>query len=239
MLRSILSGSRAIFTGVVFFVLVVAGTQLYSWHFHRQSEAELRWTQQQLENNKVRTAAMEKPPPPGETTQSGHWHGNEWHSEPHTLSQSPDVGQVSVITDTHIQQQLQEDTGVDSDVLETEDDTDIPWEETAEAERLTKKLLSDWEDFAYSLQSKYPVLFDQQAINRVAQTASGRRQIKSQVKAMIDEALDEFERLFSQLPSDFSHKVLDLVGPRFTEGNTGIPQQYLDEALDMMRSRIN
>ena len=25
-----------------------------------------------------------KPPPPGETVESGHWHGNEWHATPHT-----------------------------------------------------------------------------------------------------------------------------------------------------------
>ena len=24
-----------------------------------------------------------KPPPPGETAESGHWHGDEWHTEPH------------------------------------------------------------------------------------------------------------------------------------------------------------
>ena len=27
--------------------------------------------------------ATPKPPPPGETAESGHWHGDEWHAEPH------------------------------------------------------------------------------------------------------------------------------------------------------------
>ena len=27
--------------------------------------------------------AEPKPPPPGETHETGHWHGDEWHSEPH------------------------------------------------------------------------------------------------------------------------------------------------------------
>ncbi|MYA58820.1 hypothetical protein F4X88_21295, partial [Candidatus Poribacteria bacterium] len=27
--------------------------------------------------------ATPKPPPPGETYESGHWHGEEWHAEPH------------------------------------------------------------------------------------------------------------------------------------------------------------
>ena len=33
-----------------------------------------------------------KPPPPGETYETGHWHGDEWHSEPHdtpTEAQQP------------------------------------------------------------------------------------------------------------------------------------------------------
>lgn len=29
-------------------------------------------------------ASTEKPPPPGETYDTGHWHGDVWHAEPHT-----------------------------------------------------------------------------------------------------------------------------------------------------------
>ena len=31
----------------------------------------------------VEPPATPKPPPPGETAESGHWHGDEWHAEPH------------------------------------------------------------------------------------------------------------------------------------------------------------
>ena len=31
----------------------------------------------------VSKPATPKPPPPGETAESGHWHGDEWHSQPH------------------------------------------------------------------------------------------------------------------------------------------------------------
>ena len=31
----------------------------------------------------VEKPATPKPPPPGETYETGHWHGDEWHSEPH------------------------------------------------------------------------------------------------------------------------------------------------------------
>jgi hypothetical protein len=31
----------------------------------------------------VENPATPKPPPPGETAENGHWHGDEWHAEPH------------------------------------------------------------------------------------------------------------------------------------------------------------
>ena len=40
MFRDMLSGSRALLFGLVFFVLVVGGSLLYSWHVHRTTEAE-------------------------------------------------------------------------------------------------------------------------------------------------------------------------------------------------------
>lgn len=58
MFRDLLS-SRAIHVGLVFFVLIVGGTQLYSWHVRRTTAAELERTNrivQQLENrNKTHT----------------------------------------------------------------------------------------------------------------------------------------------------------------------------------------
>ena len=61
MFRDILSSSRVIFIGLVFFVLVVGGSLLYSWHVHRTTDAEVAETQrkvQPLKNDKeARTAA--------------------------------------------------------------------------------------------------------------------------------------------------------------------------------------
>ncbi len=31
----------------------------------------------------IQHPASPKPPPPGETAENGHWHGDEWHAEPH------------------------------------------------------------------------------------------------------------------------------------------------------------
>ncbi|MCG9131568.1 hypothetical protein J5I95_07800 [Candidatus Poribacteria bacterium] len=40
----------------------------------------------------VERPPAEKPPPPGETAESGHWHGNHWHSQPHEPVSVEDVG---------------------------------------------------------------------------------------------------------------------------------------------------
>ena len=36
-------------------------------------------------------ATTPKPPPPGETAESGHWHGDEWHADPHETHDTPAV----------------------------------------------------------------------------------------------------------------------------------------------------
>lgn len=57
MFRDILSGSRAIFIGVVFFVVVVGGSSLYSWHVHRTTDAELSETRRKVQPLKNAKAA--------------------------------------------------------------------------------------------------------------------------------------------------------------------------------------
>ncbi len=37
---------------------------------------------------------ISKPPPPGETAESGHWHGNVWHAETHAPVEPPSTKQV-------------------------------------------------------------------------------------------------------------------------------------------------
>ena len=60
MFRDILSGSQAIFIGLVFFVLVVGGSLLYSWHVHRTTDAELARTDAVLQHvNRNETRAAE------------------------------------------------------------------------------------------------------------------------------------------------------------------------------------
>ena len=59
MFRDIFSGYRAILIGLVFFVLVVGGSLLYSWHVHRTTDAEVAETQRKVQpiENEPRSAA--------------------------------------------------------------------------------------------------------------------------------------------------------------------------------------
>ena len=62
MFRDILLGSRAIFIGLVFFIVVVGGSLLYSWHVHRTTDAELAETRrkvQPLKNDKAAHTAQD------------------------------------------------------------------------------------------------------------------------------------------------------------------------------------
>ena len=49
MFRDILSGSRALVVGLVFFVVVVGGSLLYSWRVDRSSQEELEQTKQAVQ----------------------------------------------------------------------------------------------------------------------------------------------------------------------------------------------
>ena len=131
----------------------------------------------------------------------------------------------------------------DVNFTETEAEIEVgtgkPWEETVEAERLTQKLLEDWDNFSITLLDKYPKLFDAQAIAQIANTQEGRDHLKSQVESMLEDTFDEFERLFTQLPADFAEEVLDALEVHFQQNPTDIPQRYINQALNKMRARLN
>ena len=55
MFRDIFASSRLILAGLVFFVLIVGGSLLYSWHVHRTTDAEIAETQRQVQPLKNET----------------------------------------------------------------------------------------------------------------------------------------------------------------------------------------
>ena len=123
--------------------------------------------------------------------------------------------------------------------VERENAADVPWEETAEAERLAKELLADWNDYTQTLQEKYPDIFDPDVLQKTAQTKKGRAALKLQFESMLEETLDEFERLFNQLPKEFAHAVLDVLEVELQQNPQGLSPEYIQRALSLMRARID
>ncbi|MDE0424696.1 MAG: hypothetical protein OXN25_07505 [Candidatus Poribacteria bacterium] len=74
MFNRLLSQNR-IFTALVLVLVFVASGLLYLNTVKRQADRDLQRTQERLNAS--------KPPPPGETAESGHWHGDEWHTGSH------------------------------------------------------------------------------------------------------------------------------------------------------------
>lgn len=70
MFRGLLS-SRLIQVGLIFFLVVVGGSLLYSWHVHRTTEAEFAWTKRAVQTiqqkNETRTTSFIRVPTETET----------------------------------------------------------------------------------------------------------------------------------------------------------------------------
>ena len=97
MLKQLLSDNR-IFYGLVCLLVFIAGGLLYLNSVERQAGRDIQRTQKIVEPRSTPQTeaqpARPKPPPPGETAESGHWHGDEWHSEPHSAHAPAEVAEV-------------------------------------------------------------------------------------------------------------------------------------------------
>ncbi len=78
MLAQLLSKKR-VFISLVLVLVFVASSLLYLHSVKRQATLDLKRTQAIVNRP--------KPPPPGETAESGHWHGDEWHADVHETEQ--------------------------------------------------------------------------------------------------------------------------------------------------------
>lgn len=69
-------------------VLVAIGFGLfYGQHIAKQSVTDQEPIKIYKAVEVETPAAAPKPPPPGETHETGHWHGDEWHADPHAETQ--------------------------------------------------------------------------------------------------------------------------------------------------------
>ena len=81
MLKQLLSDNR-IFTAAVCLLVFIAGGLLYLQTVKQEAKRDVQRTQEIIKQQQTLTTEA-KPPPPGETPETGHWHGDVWHSTPH------------------------------------------------------------------------------------------------------------------------------------------------------------
>ena len=89
---------------ITVFIVALAGVYLYYLQT-RPPKAPIsiyKATPVEVEKPTVEAPAP-KPPPPGETLESGHWHGDEWHTDPHKTPapvESPPVSDAGAVEAT-------------------------------------------------------------------------------------------------------------------------------------------
>ncbi len=109
----------------------------------------------------VQQPATPKPPPPGETAESGHWHGDEWHAEPHDTHAPAEVSQVDAELATPPAERTEvtgapvgaPHVGAQSSTPRQESSRTRTPQEEAEIQRQWREW-SKWEDKAHELRVK-------------------------------------------------------------------------------------
>ena len=89
MLKELFS-NRLFIGALAFFVLCVVGSLLYMHHDMEKGAEELAETQEhvkQLTEKPQLQPEITAQVPIDDTSQGGHWHGDEWHAEPHDTPQ--------------------------------------------------------------------------------------------------------------------------------------------------------
>ena len=65
------------------FIVAIAGIGLYLLAIQTPKEPTVIYKSVEPIEKPAAQVPVAKPPPPGETHETGHWHGDEWHTEPH------------------------------------------------------------------------------------------------------------------------------------------------------------
>ena len=196
MFKQLLSDTR-IFYGLVCLLVFIAGGLLYLQTVKQEGRRAVQRTQeiatQQLPPKTEAQSTSLKPPPPGETAESGHWHGDVWHTEQHD---SPAEGQRTAqepLADTRVQ-------GAPVIAEQANGQIDAPAQEASPRTQETGKAVytpgsfDEWLTKNMELMTK-----DFQALKKVADllpdTAEGWERLRDdeQLKRELFRKLDEIE----------------------------------------------
>jgi len=119
--------SNRLFIGALaFFILCVGGSLLYMQHVQRVEAENLAETQAGIEQWNEKQKPITAEVPEGDTSQGGHYHGDEWHAEPHETPQpsQSDAGETAAVSD--------------------EDWSDVTPEQRAQIEKMRAQQLADY-----------------------------------------------------------------------------------------------
>ena len=96
MLKNLFS-NRLFIGALAFFVLIVGGSLLYMHRVKQVGEKELAEIQERVKkwNERQKQQPLAEVPV-GDTSQGGHWHGDEWHAEPDVASMPKKLAQLPI-----------------------------------------------------------------------------------------------------------------------------------------------
>ena len=147
-----------------------------------------------------------KPPPPGETAESGHWHGDEWHAEPHgahppaEVSEQPQPTTEAQSTPVGAQQVNAQSPAPMQDSSRTR-----PPQEVAEIQRQQR----EWVDKDYELRIKVSQAHQAWAelIPETVEEAK-RYQTDKEWQRKVQEATDKYDEALRMLQEHEAKRVL-------------------------------
>ena len=150
-----------------------------------------------------------KPPPPGETAESGHWHGDEWHAEPHgahppaEVSEQPQPtteGQGAPVGAQHVGAQPPAP-------MQDSSRTRTPQEEAETQKRW--RAWSEWEDKAHELRVNFSQVSkaNTDLMPKTAEEAE-RYQTDKEWQRKMQEATDKYDEALRMLQEHEAKRVL-------------------------------
>lgn len=225
-----LFSDRLFICALVFFVLTVGSSLLYSWQVRHTGKADLERTQQalrSLEDNILKqTPPVAKPPPPVEIGQSGAWNVDVSPSHAETETDRPATPPVPlemVATGSESHQSTRQA------------------EDTADFEaQLESMLVDEMQHFMHTMRDKYPILsMSQLELSMLTQTPEGKKEFWSQALKFSEESLDYIVEKFSLLPPERLEEAFTYAERMAMEHGQQIPAQFLQQGFERVRQRLN
>ena len=130
--------------------------------------------------------------------------------------------------------------GSEPETLTDESDKDGFTETVTDTEAIAESLLEEWSSFIEGLRYKYTLLsMSQDEIIELAQSPAGRRELRSQAQGIGEDTTNYLVRTLSQYTADEAEEILRQAEEQVQQENYGIPPEYIEQAFERVRERLN